>query len=392
MSETNFEELTSYIPLIDERNEEQLVTEAQRTAFNKSNGLLNDFSDHNPLTCLIQGQAYSGAELLYSVNKLPLVLLLKFLQTTGVQRNLGSKAVTTLTFTLTAPLTQAFQIPANFEVVSSNGNLNFFTNELLVIPAGSIIGSVSATAGEVGDQYNVESYTLNQYLQPLAFLSSVNNDIKAQGGANSETIEETINRALRALNTRNPVSANDFEELAQTILGNGSRCKAIGLLGSDKITYAPGEVHLFCLDASGSPANPAQIQEVSQSINLKLMLGTQLNVSPMNLVEISGELIIKVLNGVEILPLADELWEIYKSYLSPTKFEVGASVLIQEVQYELRFAKGIKYIEELKLNDASLNIPMPNAYSLPQAFNLYMTFVDEDNNIFTTLKGVGEPS
>jgi uncharacterized phage protein gp47/JayE len=384
------ENLNAYIPVLDPRNEEEIVRQAQLSVYNASRVQLNDFSDHSPLAALLQGQAFAGAEFLYYVNKLPIALVLKFLETTGVQRRLGQAATAQLSFTLSAPLNQPFEIPAGFEVINSSGEYSFFTDELLVIPSNTISGVVQATAKETGEAYNLPAYTLNQFTQPLAFLASVLNLEPAQGGQNEEPIEETINKALKVIRRNNLVSELDFSEAAEEILGIGSRAKTIGLLGSDKIKQEPGAIHIFCLDSKGNPANSAQIAEVSRGISSRLMLGTVLYVSPMEVVDVSGDIIVKLLPEVESAEVANDLWQVFQDYLNPSSLTPGDSLLIRELEYQLRLVSGIKFIDQLKLNDQALNIAMPNQYSIPRAYSLKMALVDSNGNISQTMRGAGE--
>lgn len=384
------EDLSPYIPVLDPRNEEEIVRQAQLAVYNGSKAQLNDFSDHSPLAALLQGQAFAGAEFLYYVNKLPLALVLRFLETTGVKRKLGQTATAQLTFTLSAPLNQPFEIPAGFEVIDSSGEFSFFTDELLVIPANTISGVVKATAKESGEAYNLPAYSLNQFTQPLAFLSTVLNLEPAQGGQNEEPIEETITRALKVIRRNNLVSEMDFSDATEEILGIGSRAKTIGLLGKDKIAKEPGSIHIFCLDAKGVPANPAQIAEVSRGISNRLMLGTSLYVSPMEVVDVSADIIVKLLPEVESAEVANDLWQVFQDYLNPSNLNPGESLLIKELEYQLRLVSGIKFIDQLKLNDQALNIAMPNQYSIPRAYSMRMALVDSNGNIFQTMRGEGE--
>jgi len=48
MAEINTESIGLYIPLIDDRSEETIYQASQNVVANRSQGRLNDFSDHNP--------------------------------------------------------------------------------------------------------------------------------------------------------------------------------------------------------------------------------------------------------------------------------------------------------------------------------------------------------
>ncbi|MBD2196621.1 MULTISPECIES: baseplate J/gp47 family protein [Calothrix] len=376
--------------LLDDRDEESIVSQAQLRVYNASGGQLNDFSENSPVAALIQGQAFAASEFLYHVNKLPLALVVDFLKVTGVEQSLGTKAVTTLTFTLTAPQSTPFTIPEGFEVVDSSGQYSFFTDATLQIPPGLIAGSVTATAEEVGSKYNLPAYTITRATQPLSFLSSITNVESSSGGTDAETLDQTISRGLTELRIRNLVSEDDYEVAAETILGEGSVAKAIGLLSRNKNEEELGAVHLFLLNANQEPANDAQVQLVSDSLSRRIQLGTQLYISPMELINISASLIAKVTIGANVEQVINDLWEAYKSYLNPSTYPVGQDIILNEVEYHLRLTEGIKNIQTLSLNGSPTNIVIPNQYSLPYPYSLFVQLLSEDRVIYESLRGAGE--
>jgi hypothetical protein len=93
----------------------------------------------------------------------------RHLQTCGIQRRLGRKAQVTLTFTLTANLSQ-FVLSAGY-MVTGEGGVEFFT-DTDVIAQNTSSFRVSATAKEVGTKYNVLAYMLNSLSQTRALLLS----------------------------------------------------------------------------------------------------------------------------------------------------------------------------------------------------------------------------
>ncbi|MDZ7922521.1 MAG: baseplate J/gp47 family protein [Marinagarivorans sp.] len=390
MALINTESIGLYTPLIDGRNEETLYRAAQNVVAAASLGALNDFSDHGPLGVLLRAQAWAIAELLFAINDVPLAMAIKMLELTGEVRRLGSNAKASLTFTLTSARPVPYQIPKGFEVLSASGDRSFYTDALLTIPAGRTSGSVSATAKEAGERYNLPGYSLTQFTQPLTFLGSVTNVQAAQGGSAAETVESAIERGLLALRNRAPVSAADFENQAQSVLGEGSRAKAIGLLGPDAITEQIGAVHIFCLSATGEPANPALQSAVISALSPRIMLGTSLYVSAMQTLEIEAAIIIHLLPGVEAKTVADALWQAFSTYLSPAAYLPGDALLLNELAYQFRFVSGIEFIDELRINGGLQNIPMPNDYTLPVAYSLSVQAVDSEGNIISTLRGAGE--
>lgn len=389
VDQINTESIGLYIPVIDDRSEEILYQQSLQVVLNRSRGQLSDTSDSGPLGVLLRAQAFATAELLYEVNKLPLALALKLLELAGTVRQLGAKSRAELTFYLTAPRSNAFVIPKGFEV-SSTGDARFYTDSVLIIPAGLSSGNVSATSGDVGAVMNMPAYSINQVVQPLAFLASVINIEPSQGGADAESIESAIARGLVTLRSSNPVTTKDFENLAQAAMGSGSRARAIGLLASDKISKQLGAVHLFLLSSTGEPANQALISEVYASISPRIMLGTTLYVSAMEITPISGIVTLKLKEGVNPNSVADSLWFEYQQFLSPTAYEPGSALLIQELQLALRFSFGVSFIESMEVNGRAQNVPMPNDYTLPLAYSLAVNMIDSDGTVIQTTRGAGE--
>lgn len=388
------DELTLSTPVLDPRNEFQLARDAEIVVFNKSNGLLNDFSDGSIPGALIQGQAWAGAEFLYYANKNLPALVIEFLKNTGETRSLGKKARASVTFSLTAIREQPFTIPANFEVKATvrNKTYSFFTESIVQIPPRTASITVDVVAAEEGPEYNVPRFTIKEFTQPLNFLASVINPAPAEGGLTAESEEAFIARAIERLSLRNPVSAADFEKRAKAILGEGSVAKAIGLLAANRVTKEPGAVHLFLLNSNGQPANTAQQTQVYAEISERLMLGTALYVSPMELKEISGEVTAKLNPGEDPDVVADELWAAFQDYLSPAKFPVGATVIRSEAIYNLRLTGGVDYISQLRLNDELNDIPMSNQWTVPVAYSLLMNLVTDTGLTFELVRGEAEPT
>ncbi|ANV88503.1 baseplate J/gp47 family protein [Picosynechococcus sp. PCC 7117] len=388
------EDINNLIPLdeviLDNRNEEELFEQARVRVFNSSQGTLNDFTENSPLASILQGQVFAGAEFLFYANQLPLALVVDFLKVTGVQRNLGTKAKVTLTFSITAPQPVSYVIPAGFEVVDVTSKYSYFTDSTLTIPPGLTQGSITATAEEVGSAYNLPAYSINNFIQPLTFLAGVTNTANAAGGTDEEPIATTIKRAIEQLNLKNLVSATDYELAAQEILGDGSRCKAIGLLGAQKQPGVLGAVHLFLINANKDPANDAQLTQVKSALSSRIQLGTSLYVSPMELINVSGDLIAELAEDVSPTEAADDLWQAYQEYLDPSTYPIDEDVILNEVEYQLRLTGVINKIQSLELNDLTSNIALPNAYTLPNAYSLTMTLIDSEGVVWEMNRGAGE--
>lgn len=376
-------------PILDPRNEATLTTEAKLSAFQRSNGLINSINEGDPLDVLVRTQAYAGAELLYYVNKTPLAFAVKFLGLTGVTQSLGIKATVNLTIRLISARPSPFFLSSGFEVTGSNrtGNYSFYTVEDLTIPTGQTVGTVRAEAKEAGSAYNLSRGLIRSITQPIAFLASAINEEPAQGGLDPESSESAVDRQLAYLRRRAPISALDYEEEAQEVLGRGSRAKAIGLLGMDKATIEKGAVHLFLLSSSGVPANTAEIAKVNAALQSRIQLGTRLYISPIDILNIT----IEVIAGIEAdsIPenVADSLWQVFQEFLDPQQYDPGVAVNNEELGHQLRFATGVKYLEEVFLNEDALPVAMPNNFTLPIAYGMIANLADENGAVYTAYRG-----
>lgn len=348
-----------------------------------SHGEMSDTSDGSFMTPFVSTMAYVGSELLYKANLASTAAALSFLaEVVGVPNNPGTQATTTLQFGLSTGLSSNYTIPQGFTVSDATGTLRYSTDADLVLPPGTLSGTVTATAENIRSSYNLPVGTINTVSHPLAYLSYVTNVTAATNGSEPQASSDLINRAAIALRNRNPVGELDFEEFATAILGTGSRAKAIGLLSADTTSEELGSIHLFLLDATGNPITAAQGATVGNTIANRLMLGTKLYISPINLVPIYVEVIVQADGTVDTQTLSDNAWTSLQTYLSLQTYPVGQDVLLEEVKYNLRQNGGFT-LSSLTLNSEPLNIAMPNDWSLPMCTALTIHVIDNLGNTTT---------
>lgn len=386
-------EIINSIPL-DPRSELDLVSEAKLVAFNKSNGALNDFSAGSPLAALIEAQAFVGSELLFYANKAIPSLAIEFYKNVGVQRRLGTPSVVTLTFELQSSQLTPFYIPQFFEVSDINNSVYFKTNNSVVIPPGQTSITVTATSSSIGSNQNVKALSITNITQSLTNLNLVKNLVSAQGGSDKETLEETIVRGNLALRTRGLVSADDYERTAEALIGKGSRFKAVGNLGSNKIDYVLGTVHLFGLDVSGNPITPAQAYTVVTNLTPNIHISTSLFCSSVELknVDVDVEFIISPSSTLSAAQVAANVYLNLYNYMSSKYFQIGEDLLIEEVEYIVRDTDNVKRGRSIELDNATNDITITNNYSVINLSQATIKVFDEVGvNLFTNTF-VGEPN
>ncbi|NDC40619.1 MAG: hypothetical protein EBZ77_03570 [Chitinophagia bacterium] len=381
------------IPTLDPRTEATLVEYALDRVYTASGGTLNSFAASSPARALIEGQAFAGAELLYYLNQLPEAMALAYLQIAGIQQILGTSAIATLTFTLTAPLTTAYTIPIGYEV-STSGNLKFTTDTNLIISAGNISGTVTATAAAIGSTYNVGAYTITRLSQALAYLASVTNTEPASGGTDGETVDQTKSRAFAAIRRRGLISADDYEEETRSLLGPGSIAKAIGNLAADKVSTRAGSVHVFCLNPDGQTLSTAQLGTIQAALQAKSNITIAVYTSSVDVQDITVRVVAKLPSGQNPQTLADDINDKLSAYLKPGNLPLGETILVKELEYLVRLS-GVETVQSVILglvNQSQLaaNLALPYSYSAGNMLDLVVELVD-GSSIFSYAYGQGDP-
>jgi len=123
----------------------------------------------------------------------------------GVERLPAQYAVTTLQFTLSATLAVDLLIPSSSLVATTDGLHTFATASDLTIVAGSLTGTVMATAETAGTSVNNYAIgTITDLLSPLPYIDSVSNVTTTSGGVDEETddhLRERIKLAPESFST-----------------------------------------------------------------------------------------------------------------------------------------------------------------------------------------------
>lgn len=109
----------------------------------------------------------------------------------GVERLSAQYAVTTLQFTLSEALAVDLLIPVSSLVATTDGLYSFATDTDLTIVAGSLTGTVMATAETAGSEANDYAIgTITELLSTLSYIDSVSNVTVTSGGVNEETDDQ----------------------------------------------------------------------------------------------------------------------------------------------------------------------------------------------------------
>jgi Baseplate J-like protein len=386
----DFESIDQYIPNLDPRDEEQLFQESRLEGFNKSEGKLNDFSENSVFTAILRAFVFAGSENQFRNQQILTALVLKTLSSTGVQRRLGIKAVIRMKFTLTGFLSYAFQVDSGTEITDESGQIRFYTISNLTIAANTLDGFINAEAEFSGSNYNVDPFTINRLTTPLAFIAEVINpeDI-VQKGIDEESLESAIARSALEIRTQALTSLPTYEDAIKTIYGLSAKVKAIYGLNAAKTGLNLGTIHCFVLGLNGEPISNNEAIQIYSLLEPRVNAGTTLVVSPMEVFYCQGVVIAKLKKDQDVSDAQDLLWLAYQQYFKT--LEAGQTVFTGNIEYQFLDTQVLDYIDDFRINGFVDKIPMPNKWVIGFAWNIDITLVDNDNNVFNIIKGEQEP-
>lgn len=133
-------------------------------------------------------------------------------------RERAKKAITTLRFSLAAPMGSNVIVPAGLRVASND--LYFVTETTVTIQAGSLYADTEGIAAEGGEQYNGISQNgintiIDTYLVPN--VAAVANTVETSGGTNDEddnAYRQRIRNSADSLSTAGPAEAYRYWAIA----------------------------------------------------------------------------------------------------------------------------------------------------------------------------------
>ncbi|HEY9286159.1 MAG TPA: baseplate J/gp47 family protein [Pyrinomonadaceae bacterium] len=184
---------------------------------------LTNANPSSPHTALIEAMAMLAAYQSFKLNLLPDKVRIEFHRLFGATLREAQPATTTLRFVSGAPAGVGVTVPAGTLVSDAGGAYQFTTDEELFIPAGEETGEVAATR-TAGGALALAIDTLTTLSDPVAFVAAVRNPEPVDSGADAETIEEALARAVNyQRRAERIVTARDLEEaiLEDVLLGNG---------------------------------------------------------------------------------------------------------------------------------------------------------------------------
>lgn len=260
----------------------------------------------------------------------------------GIKRKPGTKAEVVLSFTGT----DGTVIPKGKIFVTSEG-LQFETSEDVTIENG--VASVTATAVEIGSEYNVEAETITGQLISLSGLTSVTNPEPATGGADPETDAALVKRLYDYL--QNPATSGNAAHYRQWAL----EVDGVGAAKVIPLWNGPGTVKVLIVGNNNEPVDQSIVEKCRVHIEENRPIGATVTVVsaeglPIN---VSASVIIDSTTTLE--NVRDSFEEALRVYLRSIAFS-KYTLVYNRVAYMLLDIPGVIDYTSLTINGGTTNI------------------------------------
>ncbi len=162
-------------------------------------------------------------------------------------RLLAQRAVTTVEFRLSGLQLVNVVVPKGTRVAAGS-IVTFETDKDLVIPAGQIAASVSATADKAGAAWNELAIgAVSAILDPIAYVTSAKNTVAVSGGTDIEDEERFRLRAANALFTISKAGPkNGYREHVMAVSPD--------IVDVEVVRPTPGKIDIYPLLKNGVPS------------------------------------------------------------------------------------------------------------------------------------------
>lgn len=260
----------------------------------------------------------------------------------GIKRKPGTKAEVALSFTGT----DGTVIPKGKIFVTSEG-LQFETSEDVTIENGA--ASVTATAVEIGSEYNVEVETITGQLISLSGLTSVTNLEPATGGADPETDAALVKRLYDYL--QNPATSGNAAHYRQWAL----EVDGVGAAKVIPLWNGPGTVKVLIVGNNNEPVDQSIVEQCRVHIEENRPIGATVTVVSAEGLPINVSVSVIIDSTTTLENVRDSFEEALRVYLRSIAFS-KYTLAYNRVAYMLLDIPGVIDYTSLTINGGTTNI------------------------------------
>lgn len=180
----------------------------------------------------------------------------------GVERVAATYATVELSFVGTP----AFVIPVNSGYKTSDGYI-FVLSENVILDANGK-GQGFAYAQNTGAAYNVASNSINIQVQPVSDVTTVNNVLASEGGADIETDTSLRDRILESIKGINSATNDGIISAVRSVAGvKAARIVENKTGDTDKYGNPPYTIHIYVLGGTQSDVAKAIFNSIAFGIS-----------------------------------------------------------------------------------------------------------------------------
>ncbi len=260
----------------------------------------------------------------------------------GIQRKPGTKAKVTLTLTGT----DGTVVPKGKVFLTADG-LQFETDEDVTIISGT--ATVTATAVEIGSEYNVEAGTITQQLVSLNGLTSVINEEPATGGTDPETDEALVKRLYDFL--QKPAISGNVAHYKQWAL----EVDGVGDAKVFPLWKGPGTVKVLIIGDDRRPVDSTIVQNCAAHIEENRPVGAMVTVESAEGLPVNISATVIIDNTTTVEKVKEEFKAALDTYLKSIAFEKH-TLVYNRIAYMLLGINGVIEFTSLTVNGGTENI------------------------------------
>lgn len=319
--------------------------------------------ESNTEVVLLESMALEVAEAVFALNRLPGAIVEVLMRMYGIDRYIGAQPTTTITFTISTDA--GLELPAGISVQLSLGDglepVVFTTTEALVIPAGSITGTVAATGDRfTADANGAAAGTSVDIIDSLIYLESAVLGSPVVDGADAETDEEWRDRAVARFGrlTETLVLPSHFTAavledptVKRAFTVDAYRPDVAGNPGD-----FPGYVTVCVLGQTGLLDASAKAA-IQQSLDVAAQANLAVYVSDVQITPVDVTATVRYENGYTAAQVQQNVIDALTNYLSPDTWDWSSTVRRNELIALMSNADGVAYVDSLGTPTGDVALP-----------------------------------
>ena len=257
----------------------------------------------------------------------------------GTTRMGASTASTIVQITLSAAREKETIIPAGTRVSPEN-NVYFAIEEDVVIAAGQTVGQALAyctEAGTVGNGYAAGE--INIIVDPIAYVASIVNISKSEGGAEVEADDNLRERIFEAPESYSCAGS----EGAYTY---HAKSVSSAIIDAVAISPAPGEVQVAVLLTNGAVPEGTVLQNIKDMLSARTVrpLTDKLTVTAPEIVPYDLNVRYWIEEGADASEVATNVAKTIEAYKMWQCTKIGRDINPDEIVYRMKAVAGVKRV------------------------------------------------